>query len=120
MKTLVFDFGMHPVLKDAFVSHMKEPTFVKKEDNIKFSCFMLRNMIIEHTALMDLKFKTIATRERKALDEKDAIFRIGNQKYYEIDFIREYSVQNGKKNPLNNLEFNELASLRPNGTESDE
>ena len=117
--TLVFDLGMHPVLKEAFVSHMKEPVFVKEEDNIKFSCFMLRNLIIEHTALMDLKFKTIATRERKTLEEKEAIYRIGDQKYYEIDFIREYFVQNGKKNPLNNLEFKELASLRPKGTEND-
>lgn len=117
---LVFDFGMHPVLKEAFVSHIKEPIFVNKEDNMKFSCFMLRNMIIEHTALMDLKFRTIAARERKSLDEKEAIFRIGSQKYYEIDFIREYCVQNGMKNPLSNYEFKELASLHPNANESDE
>ena len=108
--TFVFDYGMHPVIKDSFLSHISNPIFMEKEDNPVFTAFMLRNMVIEHTINDDPVFKKDAVRINKSGHDIVSI-KLGNTMYFDISFIEQYLSHYGKKNILSNVETRELKSL---------
>lgn len=109
--TYIFDFGMHPAIRDGFISRTKNPILIDKSDNIKFISYILRNMVIQHTMINNLKFKASASFMEDFLKEKNAVFKYGPTKYYELHFIREYCAKKGLKNPLSNYETKCLADI---------
>ena len=58
----IFDFGMHPVIKNTFLSLTENPMFIDSKYNLDFICFILRSMIIEHNAIHDNVFRAVTTR----------------------------------------------------------
>ena len=114
--TYIFDFGMHPSIKETFVKSINKPIFIEKEHNIRFICFMLRNMIIQHTMLQNLQFKAYCSIHEKRLEEKQGVFRHGIDKYYELEFIREFCVLFKISNPLSNYETKELEKIAKKAT----
>ena len=108
--TLIFDFGMHPTIKESFLTRIKEPIFVEKEYNSLFTVFMLRNMIVEHMMNNNPIFKKEAIRVAKS--GKGFIFKkFGNVIYYQMDFIAQYLSHFDKNNVLSNTETKELQKL---------
>ena len=109
--TYIFDFGMHPSIRDGFVNRTKKPILVDKSNNMKLICFMLRNMVIQHTMINDIKFRTRSSFMEDHLKEKNAIYKYGCCKYYELQYIREYCAKNGLNNLLSNYETKSLADV---------
>ena len=106
--TYVFDFGMHPAIRDGFINRTKNPILVDRSNNMKLICFMLRNMVIQHTMINNLKFKAQASFMEDFLELKNAIFKYGCCKYYELYFIKEYCEKKRMNNPLSNKETKEF------------
>lgn len=105
--TLVFDFGMHPTIKESFLTRIANPIFVDKKDNQLFAAFMLRNMIVEHMMTNDPIFKKEAI--KLATNGLNFVFKkFGNVTYYQMDFIQQYLKHFGKQNILSNIETKEL------------
>ena len=108
--TMVFDFGMHPFIKESFMPRIEKPIFMDKEDNIVLTAFMLRNMIIQHIANGDSLFKNEAIKVSKK-GMVSTFMKCGNILYFDPYFIYEYILRHKKNNILSNAERKELESL---------
>ena len=115
--TFVFDFGMHPVIKESFLTCIEKPIFMEKEYNDLLTAFLLRFIIVEHIMDMDPIFKKEAVRVNK--EKKDiAFFKVGSTIYYDMPFIEAYIKRFNKKNVLSNLESKEIESICKSKLES--
>lgn len=110
--TYILDFGMHPVIKEAFTSLIEKPVFVDNENNVKFICFMLRNMMIEHNVINDLIFKSQTAKRERNLEEGNDYFKYGGVKYYSLRYVLEFLVANNRKKPFFNSEAKDLESIK--------
>lgn len=121
--TYVFDFGMYPKIKEAFLTITNNPVFVDKKYNELFIAFILRNMIIQHNALNDPLFRKEAASNKKTLERRNEIFKSGSAMYYELRFIQYYSIEYKKGNPLNNQETKDIKKIKeeyPNASKTEE
>ena len=110
--TYIFDFGMHATIKKTLLSLAKDPIFVNKDDNMKFVCFILRNMIIEHTMLKDPMFKyELSQCDIRKMKEDHILTKAGNIKYYELSFIHSFLKRYKRKDLLVNQETKDLMTL---------
>ena len=110
--TYVFDYGMNQIIKETFLSVAKNPIQIKQEDNDILTNFILRNMLIEHDALNDLRFKVnMSNFERQPGFKQENICFADNKKYYDIELICEYYLKNTNKNPIVNAETRKFESL---------
>lgn len=108
--TFVFDFGMHPVIRDSFLRRISDPIFMEKQNNMKFTAFMLRSMIVQHMMNSDPLFKKEAVRINKS--GKDIVFiKFGSALYFDSLFIASYLTHFKKDNILSNIETKELEKL---------
>ena len=108
--TFIFDYGMHPVIKESFLSCIAKPIFMDKEFNNVLTAFMLRNMMNQHIVNNDPLFKKDAIRVNQKGTNK-AYLKYGNALYFDPDFIDMYIKHYKKTNILSNLETKELGLL---------
>lgn len=87
--TIVFDFGMHPAIKDAFLSISNNPVFANEEEKNNLICFILRNMIIQHKMINDLVFRSHVLQLEKADDLSEVVFKFNGIKCYDMEAIIE-------------------------------
>ena len=107
-----FDFGMQPLIKETFLNAIKKPIDVSREGNEAFICFMLKNMLVQHMALKDVRFKAkVMMLEKNNRTKPDDIYKTKNRKYYDMLLIGDYYTQTTRKNPLSNLEIKYLKEL---------
>ena len=110
--TYIFDFGMHPVIKDSFLTMIKHPVFVDNETCELLLPFIFRLMFIEHEIRRDLYFKiAVAEMEKQIAFREDEVVNIGDKKYYELEYVENYFLSKKKKNnPFNNAETSAMKS----------
>lgn len=108
-ETYIFDYGMHPHIKETFVKLADSPVFVKESANDKLISLLLRNMIIEHIAINNLQFKSrMLLLEKSPNFRKDDVFRSGNKRFYDIELIGDYYSKIEKSKVLDNIETKDL------------
>ena len=82
---------------------------------MKFVCFILRNMIIEHLVINDPMFKyEISQCNIKKMKEDYVLTTSGPSRYYELTFIKGFLNRYKRKNLLSNQETNDLISIVKN------
>lgn len=108
--TLIFDYGMHPVIKESFLSCIEQPIFLDKQDNETLTSFLLRIMVIQRSMNDDPLFKNDAVGVNKKGADKTFI-KFGNTLYFDPTFIYAYIRYHKKNNILSNLETKELEAL---------
>lgn len=108
--TIIFDYGMHPFIKESFLSCIGEPIHTEKKDNELLTVFLLRLMMIQHAMNSDSLFKKDAITINKEGLEKTFI-KFGNTLYFDPAFIYAYIKHHKKPNVFKNIETKELESL---------
>ncbi len=103
--TFVFDCGMHPVIKEAFLSVSNNPVFINEEHNELLKLFILRNMLVQHSVGNEGRFKVMVNHFIKngRISHNDC-FVISHRKYYDLELAEQYYKDNGEINPLSNNE----------------
>lgn len=107
-KMFIFDYGMHPIIKSAYINAIKNPVYADTNQLNMLTNLLLRILIIEHTVLTDVVFRFDASRMSAVLKEMDAISQFGNKKYYKLSFVREYLTQRKKRDLFNCLEVSKV------------
>ncbi len=108
--TFIFDYGMHPVIKESFLSCIEQPIFLDEQGKEMLTAFLLRNMVIQRTMNNDPIFKHDAIGVNKRGTEKTFV-KYGNTLYFDPTFIFAYIKHYKKNNVLSNLETKELEAL---------
>ena len=111
--TFIFDYGMHPKIKEAFLSKIKNPVFMSKEENDIYISFLLRSVIIEHQMVNDIKFRaSVARCDQQAMKEERVYTISGTKRYFELMFIEGYLAKHKLKSIFTSKEFEALASIK--------
>lgn len=111
-KTFIFDFGMNQIIKNAFLSFIKEPYFIDESHNIDMTCLILRVMLIEHIASQDFIFLMEANKkEQSEPDFKKATFRGKGVRYFDVEYILAYLIDKKRLNLNNVKEMRALMSI---------
>lgn len=110
--TFVFDLGMHPTIKQAFMSLIKEPIFLSETETMEFLSYLLRNSVIEHEITSDLGFKMFANMNTKTFRKELDIYGSGSNANYNLRTVLEpYIKKKNIKNPFKNKETDKLKEI---------